>query len=1101
MNRFVSDYCVQILGASEPSIVQFIIASASSPSSLSPTTLAASLVSAGFPQTAETNTFAAELFKRVDKRVIPIDGGVEKRRREMLDARRERERRFDLIEDSSMLQMSVPTLTMDGEQGRKGRKERQERQRERKRVKRDTPDPDSDSSLQAQHQAQSQNQAQEQEPEQSQAQEQTQEQAQERERQKDIAERDAFAERIRERDLRATKQIVKDKHASGVDEAREARRTLGEDAEARNAALPDLRRRARETYLQAREQQQLALLRKQIADEELLFEGVALTKRETQRLAYDREVLRLAEERARIDTGEDGYEMPTDYVTEKGKIDRARKEAALYARYQGGRDDKRPVTEQDAWEAEQAAKASINPNPKQGGAGAGIGQEEEYEYVFDTAQQIAFIQDVQLPGTIDPKLKLQTEHQIKQESMKQTRESLPMFTYRQQLLDAIDAYQVLIVVGETGSGKTTQIPQFLHESGVTKRGMVGCTQPRRVAAMSVAARVADEMDVRLGDEVGYSVRFEDATSDKTKIKYMTDGMLLREFMTDPSLGSYAVMMIDEAHERTLATDVLFGLVKDIARFRPDFKLLISSATMDAEKFSAYFDDAPIFNVPGRRFPVDIHYTPQPEANYLHAAITTIFQIHTTQGKGDILVFFTGQDEIEAAAENLSETCRKLGSKIGELIIAPIYANLPSELQAKIFEPTPPHARKVVLATNIAETSITIDGVVFVIDPGFVKENTYNPKTGMEALVITPCSRASANQRSGRAGRVGPGKCFRLYTKWAFYNELEESTTPEIQRTNLGSVVLLLKSIGINDLLEFDFLDRPPAETLIRALELLYALGALNVRGELTKIGRQMAEFPTSPQLAKTILASQGYGCTARILSVVAMLGESGSLFYRPKDKIMFADQARASFIRGGRGGGGLEGEGGANGGDHLMLLNIWSQFVDSGYSYSWAKDNYLQFRSLTRARDVRDQLQLLCERVEIPIASDDPGTATSNSGTSADAGGSGIDVQKAICAGFFSNAAHITRDHQSYRTLKASQTIFIHPSSALYNQGIKWICYYELVSTSKEFVRGVMGVKVGWLKEVGPHIMERQSWRKRGGVGIRGFPRLLSPCFRFCLFS
>ncbi|KAK4999123.1 Cyclin-dependent kinase catalytic subunit, partial [Cryomyces antarcticus] len=341
--------------------------------------------------------------------------------------------------------------------------------------------------------------------------------------------------------------------------------------------------------------------------------------------------------------------------------------------------------------------------------------------------------------------------------------------------------------------------------------------------MSVATRVAEEMGVKLGNEVGYAIRFEDNTTDKTVLKYMTDGMLLREFLTEPDLAGYSALMIDEAHERTLHTDILFGLVKDIARARPDLKLLISSATMDAQKFSRYFDDAPIFNIPGRRYPVEMHYTPQPEANYLSAAVVTIFQIHMSQPRGDILVFLTGQDEIEKVEQDLQETARKLGNKAPELIIAPIYANLPTDLQAKIFEPTPPNARKVVLATNIAETSLTIDGIVYVIDPGFVKENVYNPKTGMESLVVTPCSRASANQRAGRAGRVGPGKCFRLYTKWAFMNELEENTTPEIQRTNLNSVVLLLKSLNINDLIDFDFMDAPPPDTLIKALEQLFAL--------------------------------------------------------------------------------------------------------------------------------------------------------------------------------------------------------------------------------------------------------------------------------------
>ena len=393
--------------------------------------------------------------------------------------------------------------------------------------------------------------------------------------------------------------------------------------------------------------------------------------------------------------------------------------------------------------------------------------------------------------------------------------------------------------GETGSGKTTQIPQYLFEDGYTKidgvKKKIGCTQPRRVAAMSVSARVAQEMGYKLGNEVGYSIRFEDCTSERTVLKYMTDGMLLREFLNEPDLESYSCIIIDEALERTLHTDILFGLVKDIARFRPDLKLLISSATMDCEKFSQFFDGAPIFRIPGRRFPVDIFYTKQPEADYLQAVVITVFQIHITQALGDILVFLTGQEEIEAAAEMITERARALGKKINELIVLPIYSNLPSDMQIKIFEPTPPNARKVILATNIAETSLTIDGIIYVIDPGFCKQKTYNAKTGMESLIVTPISKASANQRAGRAGRVSPGKCFRLYTLTAYEKELDDSSIPEIQRTNLGNVVLLLKSLGINDLVHFDYMDPPPHETLIMALEQLFALGALNHKAELTKV--------------------------------------------------------------------------------------------------------------------------------------------------------------------------------------------------------------------------------------------------------------------------
>jgi len=269
-------------------------------------------------------------------------------------------------------------------------------------------------------------------------------------------------------------------------------------------------------------------------------------------------------------------------------------------------------------------------------------------------------------------------------------------------------------------------------------------------------------------------------------------------------------------------------------------------------------------VPGRRYDVDIYYTKEPEADYIAAAIKTCMQIHMTPLEGDILVFLTGQEEIDLVLENLEEISIKMGSQIKPMIIAPIYSSLPSEMQARIFAPTPEGSRKIVLATNIAETSITIDGISFVVDPGFVKQKTFNPRTGMESLTISPTSRASANQRAGRAGRVGPGKCFRLYTTWAFDHEMEESTTPEIQRTNLCSTVLLLKSIGINDLINFDFMDPPPAEALVRALEELYGTGALNEFGDLTKLGRRMAEFPVDPLMSKAIIEAEKYNCTQEV---------------------------------------------------------------------------------------------------------------------------------------------------------------------------------------------------------------------------------------------
>jgi len=559
--------------------------------------------------------------------------------------------------------------------------------------------------------------------------------------------------------------------------------------------------------------------------------------------------------------------------------------------------------------------------------------------------------------------------------------------------------------------------------------------------------VAQEQGVKLGHEVGYKIRFEDCTTDKTLINYMTDGMLLREFLNEPDLASYSVMIVDEAHERTLHTDVLFGLVKDVARFRDDLKLIISSATLDAEKFSEYFDDAPIFNVPGRRYPVSIHYTKAPEANYLDAVMVTVLQIHCTQKAGDILVFFTGQQEIEEAMESLQYKMRGLGTSVGELLVLPIYANLPTDMQAKIFEKTPEGARKVVLATNIAETSITIDNIVYVIDPGFCKQNTFNPKTGMESLIITPCSKASANQRAGRGGRVKPGKCFRLYTKWSFENEMDDNNAPEIQRTNLGSVVLMLKSLGVDDLLHFDFMDAPPPETLIKALEQLYALSALNDKGELTKLGRRMAEFPMDPMMSKMLVQSEKYKVVDEIVTICGMLGVGAAVFYRPKDRAIHADNARKNFNR--------------PGGDHLSLLNVYKQWEDTNYSINWCFENYVQHRSMKRARDIREQLVDMLEKVEIELTSDPQN----------------IDgIRKATTSGYFYHVAKLTKSG-SFKTVKQPHTVEIHPTSCLFMKEVppKMVCYHELVLTTKEYMRQVIEIKPEWLTEVAPHFYQSKD--------------------------
>lgn len=339
---------------------------------------------------------------------------------------------------------------------------------------------------------------------------------------------------------------------------------------------------------------------------------------------------------------------------------------------------------------------------------------------------------------------------ISNKSIKEVREGLPIAKLKGELMRAMMENQVLVVIGETGSGKTTQMTQYMEELGLTKnKKMIGCTQPRRVAAVSVAKRVSEEFGCSLGEQVGYSIRFEDVTSPETVIKYMTDGMLMREYLADNDLKRYSVLMLDEAHERTIHTDVLFGLLKDLCRRRPDMKMIVTSATLDAEKFSNYFFQCPIFTIPGRTFPVEILYTKEPEADYLDATLITVMQIHLSEPAGDVLVFLTGQEEIDTCCETLYTRMQALGDLAPELIVLPVYSALPSEMQSRIFEPAPPGSRKCVVATNIAEASLTIDGIYYVVDPGFSKQKAFNAKLGMDSLVVTPISQASARQRAGR----------------------------------------------------------------------------------------------------------------------------------------------------------------------------------------------------------------------------------------------------------------------------------------------------------------------------------------------------------------
>lgn len=636
----------------------------------------------------------------------------------------------------------------------------------------------------------------------------------------------------------------------------------------------------------------------------------------------------------------------------------------------------------------------------------------------------------------------------------QQRCSLPIYPARGKLITEIRKAASVVVLGETGSGKTTQIPQYLVEAGMTKYGIIAVTQPRRVAAISISTRVADEMGCEPGSQVGYCVRFDDTTSPQTKIKYMTDGMLLREAILDPKLSRYSIVVLDEAHERTVHTDVLFGVVKAAQKHRSSgnrpLKIVVMSATMDVDHFSQYFNDAPILYLQGRQHPIELMYSSGPQSDYLFTTLVSIFQIHQEQpASEDMLVFLTGQEEIESVARSVREVAADLPQDVPGMVAVPMYASLPPGQQLRVFQPAPAGKRKVILATNIAETSVTIPGIKHVIDTGRVKAKSYQAGSGLDLLKVQWVSRAQAWQRTGRAGREDSGTCWRLYTEDEFA-KLNANTIPEIQRCNLSSVVLQILALGIKNVLTFDFMDPPPKESLEAALKQLQLLGAVSKERnmQLTNIGREMATYPLDPPMSKVIISAKDYGCLEEILTIVAVLSVE-SILHSPMSKREKAVAAWKKFY--------------CSEGDHVTLLSVFRAYKAVKNKKEWCRENFINLRNLKHAVEVRKQLRELCVRAGLPLQS---------------CGHDFTAIRKCLTQGLFTNAAELQCDG-SYLTLDRKQTVAIHPSSCLFQCKPSYLLYSELVHTSKCYMRNVCVVDAEWLYETAPSFFRQRCGKKR----------------------
>ncbi|XP_065636492.1 probable pre-mRNA-splicing factor ATP-dependent RNA helicase DEAH4 [Quercus suber] len=654
--------------------------------------------------------------------------------------------------------------------------------------------------------------------------------------------------------------------------------------------------------------------------------------------------------------------------------------------------------------------------------------------------------------------------------------NLPILQFEEQIVETVDRNPVVVIIGETGSGKSTQLSQILHRRGYTKSGIIGVTQPRRVAAVSVARRVAQELGVHLGDEVGYAIRFEDRTSERTHIKYLTDGVLLRESLSNPELSQYSVIILDEAHERSLNTDILLGLMKRLVRMRAsNLKVLITSATLDGEKVSNFFSNCPILSVPGKLYPVEILYSNERPTSYLEASLKTALDIHIREPEGDVLIFMTGQDDIEKLVSKLEDRVQSLqeGSCL-DAIILPLHGSLPPEMQVRVFSPPPPNCRRFIVATNIAETSLTVDGVVYVIDSGYVKQRQYNPSTGMYSLDVVQISKVQANQRAGRAGRTRPGKCYRLYPSILYNDDFLDVTVPEIQRSSLAGSVLYLKSLDLSDMdiLKFEFLDPPSSESLEDALKQLYLIDAIDENGLITSIGRVMAELPLEPSLSRTLMEANECGCLFQALTVAAMLSAETTLLPGRSKSTEKKRKHTHSDLPDGSGWG-----------DHIQLLQIFEEWDRTNYDIGWCKDHNLQVRGMLFVKDVRKQLSQIMQKIA-------KGSLDVRANGRWKEGEQDYrNLRKALCIGFANQLAERMVHHNGYRTLGFKpQVVQVHPSSVLKpdDEGKlpEYVVYHELIATSRPYLRNVCAVEIHWVMPILNKVKKINVNKLSGGTDL-----------------